>query len=76
MGVGVESVIDDLTVISAYIESVEPELVALGVGEPRAGLHRPESHNCTFEHGGPHPVGLRDLLDETNACAWKKLVPH
>jgi len=76
VGVGVKNAIDNLTVIGAYFESVEPEFVVLAMSEPGAGLDLPEGHNCTFDHGGPDPIDLRDLLDDANACAWKKLVPH
>ena len=57
VGVGVENAFNDLPVLRAYLKSVEPELVVLGMGEPGAPGSSAGRNHPHDQHAPAHWVG-------------------
>ena len=60
-------------VVLANFEAVEPEFVALGVGEPTAGWLLVVGHYGAADFAGPGVIARRDLLCHPNPSAGHEL---
>lgn len=60
---------DEFAVVEAEFESIEPEAVVFGVGEPRAGLGLFDVDDDAFDGAGPYAAHARDLLGDPDACS-------
>ena len=64
---GVQNAVDDLPVIRAYLESVVPELVVLGIGEPgtpgsSVGRNHPHDQHAPAHWAGSGRVFPSDAM--------------
>src|ERR1043165_4885120 len=58
-----------LAVVLAQLHAVEPELVVLAVGEPRAGLALAALHHHALDGGGHVAAEARHLLGDPDSLA-------